>query len=62
LGSNYTLLFSFAKARWSRKRRKAGGCQGYRDAAALEHEIDLLVYMFYVLTPEEIAIVEGNSP
>ena len=27
----------------------------------LEHEIDILVYDLYDLTPEEIAIVEGNS-
>jgi hypothetical protein len=32
------------------------------DVSALEHEIDLLVYGLYDLTPEEIAIVEGNSP
>ena len=32
------------------------------DVAGLEHEIDLLVYRLYGLTPEEIAIVEGNSP
>jgi len=29
------------------------------DTSALEHEIDLLVYDLYGLTPEEIAIVEG---
>lgn len=31
------------------------------DTTALEHEIDLLVYDLYGLTPEEIAIVEGTN-
>ena len=31
------------------------------DTTALEHEIDLLVYNLYGLTPEEIAIVEGTN-
>lgn len=31
------------------------------DTSALEAEIDLLVYKLYDLTPEEIAIVEGNG-
>ncbi len=30
-------------------------------AAALEREIDQLVYALYGLTPEEIQIVEGGS-
>ena len=33
----------------------------YSDTSALEHEIDLLVYDLYGLTPEEIAIVEGKE-
>lgn len=32
-----------------------------QDTLALEHEIDLLVYGLYGLTPEEIAIVEGTN-
>lgn len=31
------------------------------DVSALEQEIDQLVYKLYGLTPEEIAVVEGNS-
>jgi len=31
------------------------------DTAALEAEIDQLVYQLYGLTPEEIAIVEGTT-
>ena len=31
------------------------------DTSALEHEIDLLVYDLYGLTPDEIAIVEGRE-
>ena len=31
------------------------------DTTSLEHEIDLLVYDLYGLTPEEIAIVEGTN-
>lgn len=31
------------------------------DTAALDNEIDQLVYALYALTPEEIAIVEGNN-
>ena len=31
------------------------------DTSALEHEIDLLVYDLYGLTPDEIAIVEGTN-
>lgn len=27
-----------------------------------DREIDQLVYSFYGLTPEEIALVEGNAP
>lgn len=32
------------------------------DTRALEHEIDLLVYKLYDLTPEEIAIIESEVP
>ena len=32
------------------------------DTRVLEGEIDSLIYQLYDLTPEEIAIVEGNSP
>ncbi len=31
----------------------------WRDATAVEREIDPLVYQLYELTPEEVAIVEG---
>ena len=31
------------------------------DTAALEQEIDRLVYQLYDLTPEEIALVEGKA-
>jgi hypothetical protein len=41
---------------------KATAADHAADVAALEREIDLLVYRLYGLTPEEIAIVEGNSP
>lgn len=32
------------------------------DVSALESEIDHLVHALYHLTPDEIAIVEGNTP
>ncbi len=31
------------------------------DTSALERQIDEMVYAFYDLTPEEIAIVEGKT-
>ena len=38
---------------------KALGCN--KSTIEIEHEIDLLVYDLYGLTPEEIAIVEGTN-
>ena len=30
------------------------------DVSKLEHQLDVLVYQLYGLTPEEIALIEGN--
>ncbi len=45
-------MFRSLRTNWLCARR-------WRDAAALEREIDPLVYQLYELTPEEVAIVEG---
>ncbi len=48
-------IFHSTRINWLCARR-------WRDAAALEREIDPLVYQLYELTPEEIAVVEEVRP